>query len=152
MDGGAATGRCSGRRPAVQVSAAPAAPSAAPRPVVKRARQAARLRDAGTSAWRSVAAVFALIAAVLTAPSFLGHFTVFVLAVIIGYYVIGNVAPLAAHAADGGDERDLAASSWSARCCRSADVHSPSRDPRPRGHRHVVASINVFGGFLVPAA
>ena len=36
------------------------------------------------------AAVFALIAAVSPA-SFLGHFTVFALAVVIGYYVIGNV-------------------------------------------------------------
>jgi NAD(P) transhydrogenase subunit alpha len=36
------------------------------------------------------AVVFALIAAVSPA-SFLGHFTVFALAVVIGYYVIGNV-------------------------------------------------------------
>ena len=36
------------------------------------------------------AVAFALIAAV-SPPSFLGHFTVFALAVVVGYYVIGNV-------------------------------------------------------------
>ena len=36
------------------------------------------------------AVVFAVVAAVSPA-SFLGHFTVFALAVVIGYYVIGNV-------------------------------------------------------------
>ena len=36
------------------------------------------------------AVVFGAVAAV-SPPSFLGHFTVFALAVVIGYYVIGNV-------------------------------------------------------------
>ena len=36
------------------------------------------------------AAVFGLVAA-FAPPSFLGHFTVFALAVVVGYYVIGHV-------------------------------------------------------------
>ncbi len=73
--------------PAIQVSAAPVV--AAPAPVAKeppkppdpRRRYAAMLVGA---------VLFALVAAV-SPPSFLGHFTVFALAVVVGYYVIGNV-------------------------------------------------------------
>ncbi|GAA2156936.1 NAD(P) transhydrogenase subunit alpha [Humibacillus xanthopallidus] len=73
--------------PAIQVSAAPvAAPAAA---VVKAPDKPKdpRRRYVGMAIG---AVVFALIAAVSPA-SFLGHFTVFALAVVIGYYVIGNV-------------------------------------------------------------
>jgi proton-translocating NAD(P)+ transhydrogenase subunit alpha len=75
--------------PPVQVSAAPvaapaaaAAPAAEPRPKDPR-RKYALMVLAGL--------VFALVAA--SAPAaFLGHFTVFALAVIVGFYVISNVA------------------------------------------------------------
>ena len=36
-----------------------------------------------------------------------GHFTVFVLACFVGYMVVWNVTPAAAHAADERDQRDL---------------------------------------------
>ena len=75
--------------PAIQVSAAPVAAVAASRQVVKEPDKPKdpRRRYVGMAIG---AAVFALIAAVSPA-SFLGHFTVFALAVVIGYYVIGNV-------------------------------------------------------------
>ena len=76
--------------PAIQVSAAPVAKQPAhgtevvkepPRPRDPRRRYVAMAIGA---------AVFAAVAAV-SPTSFLGHFTVFALAVVIGYYVIGNV-------------------------------------------------------------
>ena len=75
--------------PPVQVSAAPTAPAPAakepappkPPPDPKRKVYVAAL----------VAVLFAL-AATYSPPSFLGHFTVFVLAVFVGYYVISNVS------------------------------------------------------------
>jgi H+-translocating NAD(P) transhydrogenase subunit alpha len=75
--------------PAIQVSAAPVATLAASRQVVKEPDKPKdpRRKYVGMALG---AAVFALIAAVSPA-SFLGHFTVFALAVVIGYYVIGNV-------------------------------------------------------------
>jgi NAD(P) transhydrogenase subunit alpha len=75
--------------PAIQVSAAPVARTPSGKQVVK---EPARPRDPRRRyAGMAVAAlVFGAIAA-LSPPSFLGHFTVFALAVVIGYYVIGNV-------------------------------------------------------------
>ena len=75
--------------PPVQVSAAPAARPGRrssrappkPPPDPRRKVYAAAL----------AAVLFALMAA-YSPPSFLGHFTVFVLAVFVGYYVISNVA------------------------------------------------------------
>ena len=75
--------------PAVQVSAAPVAGPAASAAVVKQPHRPPdpRRRYVGMVIG---AALFGLVAAF--APSdFLGHFTVFALAVVIGYYVIGNV-------------------------------------------------------------
>ena len=74
--------------PPVQVSAAPAAAVAAPvEPKPPKVPMSAnrRLGYMGLAA-----AVFLLIAAVSPAP-FLGHFMVFMLSVVIGFYVIGNV-------------------------------------------------------------
>ena len=74
--------------PAVQVSAAPAAAVAAPaEPKPPKVPMSAnrRLGYMGLAA-----AVFLLVAAVSPAP-FLGHFMVFMLSVVIGFYVIGNV-------------------------------------------------------------
>ncbi len=75
--------------PPVQVSAAPApAPDAAPPEPAKAKRP--------PSPWRvpaliTVSALLFLLLAAFAPPAFLSHITVFVLAVVIGYYVIGNV-------------------------------------------------------------
>ena len=74
--------------PPVQVSAAPAAaaaPVVAPKPEKVPMSANRRLGYLGLAA-----AVFLLIASVSPAP-FLGHFMVFMLSVVIGFYVIGNV-------------------------------------------------------------
>ena len=73
--------------PPVQVSAAPAAAAAVVAPKVEKVPMSAnrRLGYLGLAA-----AVFLLIASVSPAP-FLGHFMVFMLSVVIGFYVIGNV-------------------------------------------------------------
>ena len=74
--------------PPVQVSAAPAAAVAAPvepKPVKVPMSANRRLAYMGLAA-----ALFLLVAAVSPAP-FLGHFMVFMLSVVIGFYVIGNV-------------------------------------------------------------
>jgi H+-translocating NAD(P) transhydrogenase subunit alpha len=75
--------------PAIQVSAAPVAAAVVSKQVVKEPDRPKdpRLKYVGMAVG---AAAFALIAAG-SPPSFLGHFTVFALAVVIGYYVIGNV-------------------------------------------------------------
>jgi NAD(P) transhydrogenase subunit alpha len=73
--------------PPVQVSAAPAAtpPPAEPPPPKKKMSDGTRLSLIG-----GAAAVFLLISAFSPEP-FLGHFMVFALSVVIGFYVIGNV-------------------------------------------------------------
>jgi len=75
--------------PAIQVSAAPVAQTASGTKLVKEPEppKDPRRRYAGMAIG---AVVFGAVAAV-SPPSFLGHFTVFALAVVIGYYVIGNV-------------------------------------------------------------
>ena len=74
--------------PPVQVSAAPAAAVAAPvEPKPAKVPMSANRRLAYMGL---AAAVFLLVAAVSPAP-FLGHFMVFMLSVVIGFYVIGNV-------------------------------------------------------------
>ncbi|MEI2774390.1 MAG: Re/Si-specific NAD(P)(+) transhydrogenase subunit alpha [Tetrasphaera sp.] len=75
--------------PPVQVSAAPAAAPAAaapePKPVKKPMAQSTRL-----GIILALALLFLLLAA-FSPPPFLGHFMVFMLSVVIGFYVIGNV-------------------------------------------------------------
>ena len=73
--------------PPVPVSAAPAVPAAAPAasPVKKPVTAARRYTVAG-----AVAAVFFVLAA-LSPPALQPHLTVFALAIVIGYYVIGHV-------------------------------------------------------------
>ena len=73
--------------PAIQVSAAPVA-----KPAAEGVKEPEQVKDPRRKyVYMAVGAVaFALIAAV-SPPSFLGHFTVFALAVVVGYYVIGNV-------------------------------------------------------------
>ena len=75
--------------PPVQVSAAPAAAAAAvelePKPVKEPMSASTKLGLMGAAA-----IAFLVLAAFSPAP-FLGHFMVFMLSVVIGFYVIGNV-------------------------------------------------------------
>ena len=73
--------------PAIQVSAAPVA-----KPAAEVVKVPEKVKDPRRKyVYMAIGAVaFALIAAFAPA-SFLGHFTVFALAVVVGYYVIGNV-------------------------------------------------------------
>jgi NAD(P) transhydrogenase subunit alpha len=73
--------------PPVQVSAAPAAAAAAP--VVKKEKAPPNPRRRLTMI--GLGALVFLLIAMFSPGSFLGHFMVFMLAVVIGYYVIGNV-------------------------------------------------------------
>lgn len=75
--------------PAIQVSAAPAPAAASGKQVVKEPEPPKDPRRKYV-AMGIGAAVFALVAA-YSPTSFLGHFTVFALAVVVGYYVIGHV-------------------------------------------------------------
>ncbi len=81
--------------PPVQVSAAPqpAQPAAAALPTVTPAELAehARRKQQRRYAWFGLAAVAVGAAVTFSPPSFLGYFTVFALAVVVGFYVISNV-------------------------------------------------------------
>ena len=133
--------------PPVQVSAAPSAPTEPPVPTPQeRAADAARRGQRRSVALALVAVAGDCSGSRSRPAAFLGHFTVFVLAVIVGYYVISNVShslhtPLMAqtNAISGiilvgallqiGDDSALVT---------TLAVVAAS-----------VASINVFGGFLV---
>jgi NAD(P) transhydrogenase subunit alpha len=128
--------------PPVKVSAAPAAPKAEapvrkekPPPDPRRKYYAAGL----------VAVLFAL-AAAYSPTEFLGHFTVFVLAVFVGYYVISNVAhalhtPL------------MAETNAISGIILVGGILQVGNDDTAIAVLAViavlVASINIFGGFLV---
>lgn len=128
--------------PPVQVSAAAAAPEPAavekepPAPPDPRRR----LYAAG------LAAVVFLALATLAPPSFLPSLTVFVLAVVIGFYVIGNVhhalhTPLMS-----------VTNAISGIIVVGAILQAPVDNPAVQviaGVAILLASINVFGGFLV---
>lgn len=75
--------------PPVQVSAAPAAPAAVAAPPV--AKEKPPPNPATRLGVLAVAAAFFLVVAAFSPEPFLGHFMVFMLSVVIGYYVIGNV-------------------------------------------------------------
>jgi NAD(P) transhydrogenase subunit alpha len=75
--------------PAVQVSAAPAAAVALPPPTPAKVKKPANPARNITLLAISAAALLALFW--VSPESFLGHFMVFMLSVVIGYYVIGNV-------------------------------------------------------------
>ena len=84
-------------------------PRRAEDPAVVAARKPPRPRP-GPATPRTLSAIAAaLVVAAVTysPPSFLGYFTVFALAVVVGFYVISGVVALAAHAADVRDQRDL---------------------------------------------
>lgn len=75
--------------PPVQVSAAPASQSAAAAPVVKEEKKPMSTGRRLGVTFAAAAAIFALIA--MSPAALQVHLTVFALAIVIGYYVIGNV-------------------------------------------------------------
>jgi NAD(P) transhydrogenase subunit alpha len=128
--------------PPVQVSAAPAV---APKPPVE--PKPVKVVDPNRKFWLIGigAAAFLLLATILPG-AFLPHFTVFVLAVVIGYYVIGNVhhalhTPLMS-----------VTNAISGIIVVGALLQVPSDNPAIKTIAFVailLASINVFGGFTV---
>lgn len=129
--------------PAVQVSAAPApaAPAAAEPPPEKRPADPRRTYYAAGLA----AVLFGLVAA-WSPPEFLGHFTVFALACFVGYYVISNVA----HALHTPLMSETNAISGIILVGGVLQVGSTNPVVSTLAVLAVlVASINIFGGFLV---
>jgi NAD(P) transhydrogenase subunit alpha len=128
--------------PPVQVSAAPAAPVAEVAPVVEKAPPDPRRR-----LYAAGLAAVLLLALASTAPAyFLPSLTVFVLAVVIGFYVIGNVhhalhTPLMS-----------VTNAISGIIVVGAILQAPIEKPSVQviaGVAILLASINVFGGFMV---
>ena len=127
--------------PPVQVSAAPAKPAAMP---VKEEKPPPDPRRKYVAA--GLAAVLFALAAAYSPSEFLSHFTVFVLAVFVGYYVISNVAhalhtPLMAET-----------NAISGIILVGGILQVGSDNPAIVTLAVVavlVASINIFGGFLV---
>jgi NAD(P) transhydrogenase subunit alpha len=129
--------------PPVQVSAAPAA--AAPAAVVVRPEPKPRDPRRRYAAMGLAAVLFAVVAASSPA-AFLGHFTVFALAVIVGFYVISNVAH-ALHTPLMSETNAI-----SGIILVGALLQIGSEDPVVRTLAFVatvIASINIFGGFAV---
>lgn len=137
--------------PPVQVSAAPAAAApAAPveDPAVRAAREAAAAKAAMRKRLVSsaVAAALVVLAVTFSPASFVGAFTVFALAVVVGFYVISGVShslhtPLMAQT-----------NAISGIILVGALLQIGSTDPLVMGMSFVaasIASINIFGGFLV---
>jgi NAD(P) transhydrogenase subunit alpha len=130
--------------PPVAVSAAPAA---APSPVVERAPAPAPRRNRSVLLVGAGAAAFLLLAPFLP-EAFLPQITVFALAIVIGYYVIGNVhhalhTPLMSET-----------NAISGVIVVGALLQLGTGDPVITVLAFIavlIASINVFGGFLVTA-
>jgi H+-translocating NAD(P) transhydrogenase subunit alpha len=131
--------------PPVSVSAGSPGPVPAPPPRPEAAQRPPADPRRAYAAMGLAAVVFALVATVSPA-SFLGHFTVFALAVIVGYYVISNVThalhtPLMAET-----------NAISGIILVGAILQVGNEDPLVRSlavAATVVASVNVFGGFAV---
>ncbi|WP_036489935.1 MULTISPECIES: Re/Si-specific NAD(P)(+) transhydrogenase subunit alpha [Nocardioides] len=132
--------------PPVQVSAAPAAPVAPvtrPEPEPKKPIDPRRKFFAA-----ALGAVLFALAAAYAPPSFLGHFTVFALAIFVGYYVISNVA----HALHTPLMAETNAISGIILVGGILQVGSDNLAVTVLALVAVlVASINIFGGFLVTA-
>ena len=130
--------------PPVQVSAAPAAPAPAAVPVATEPPKPPDPRRKWYAAGLA-AVLFALVAA-YSPPDFLGHFTVFALAVFVGYYVISNVA----HALHTPLMSETNAISGIIVVGGILQVGSDNLAVTVLALVAVlVASINIFGGFLV---
>ncbi|WP_107773075.1 Re/Si-specific NAD(P)(+) transhydrogenase subunit alpha [Nocardioides sediminis] len=134
--------------PPVQVSAAPAAPAVAPPAPVDGKEVVAKPPPDPRRKWYAAglaAVLFALVAA-YSPPDFLGHFTVFALAVFVGYYVISNVA----HALHTPLMSETNAISGIIIVGGILQVGSDNLAVTVLALVAVlVASINIFGGFLV---
>ncbi|MEZ5094484.1 Re/Si-specific NAD(P)(+) transhydrogenase subunit alpha [Nocardioides sp.] len=136
--------------PPVQVSAAPAAaPVAEPEdPAVRAAREAAEAhsRTQRRLVMSAVAAALVVAAVTWSPPSFTGYFTVFALAVVVGFYVISGVShslhtPLMSQT-----------NAISGIILVGALLQLGSTDLAVTVMSFVaasIASINIFGGFLV---
>ncbi|MFC6707140.1 Re/Si-specific NAD(P)(+) transhydrogenase subunit alpha [Flexivirga alba] len=132
--------------PAVQVSAAPVAhPAAAAQAVAEPPAAPSKYRTPGLL----IGAIALILGMGLVVPSaFLAHFTVFLLAVVVGYYVIGKVrhslhTPLMS-----------VTNAVSGIVVIGALLQLGSSDPTTRAialAAVTLASINVFGGFTVTA-
>lgn len=145
VEGGGATAEIMWPPPPVQVSAAPAAAAqaTAPEPVEKKPIDPRRKLFAA-----GLAAVLFALAAAYSPPSFLGHFTVFALAIFVGYYVISNVA----HALHTPLMSETNAISGIILVGGILQVGSDNLAVTILALVAVlVASINIFGGFLVTA-
>ena len=131
--------------PPVQVSAAPAAAAPAAAPVGPRAEPKPRDPRRKYVAMAAAALLFALVAA--NSPAvFLGHFTVFALAVIVGFYVISNVA----HALHTPLMSETNAISGIILVGGLLQIGSNNTTVAVIGFlATMVASINIFGGFAV---
>ncbi|CAA9374926.1 MAG: NAD(P) transhydrogenase alpha subunit [uncultured Nocardioides sp.] len=131
--------------PPVEVSAAPAVKPAPVRPEPEPKKPADPRRTLVAAALGAV--LFAL-AAAYAPPSFLGHFTVFALAIFVGYYVISNVA----HALHTPLMAETNAISGIILVGGILQVGSDNLVVTVLALVAVlVASINIFGGFLVTA-
>ena len=130
--------------PPVQVSAAPAPTTQQATPVA--ATPPAPRSPARKYAMMAAAGVALLLVGAFSPPTFLGHLTVFALAVIVGFYVISNVShalhtPLMAET-----------NAISGIILVGGILQLGSSDPVIQGIAFVatlVASINIFGGFAV---
>lgn len=129
--------------PPVQVSAAPAA-------VAPPVTAVAAAGKPGHRWWRyaamAVAAALVMLVAAVAPPVFLGHFTVFVLACVVGYYVVWNVTP-ALHTPLMAETNAI-----SGIICVGALLQVGHGGPVGTALAVVaivVASINIFGGFAV---
>lgn len=139
--------------PPVRVSAAPAGPPAGkvepppdPQEVARLAAAVARRRSQRQLVGGALAAVLAVLGMTFAPQAFLGHFTVFIIAVIVGYYVIFNVThalhtPLMAQT-----------NAISGIILVGALLQLGNDNLWVTGFAFIaatVASINIFGGFLV---
>ena len=128
--------------PPVQVSAAPSTAPAPAEPKAPKPPPDPRRRLFGAALG---AVLFALLAA-YAPPAFLGHFTVFALAVFVGYYVISNVAH-ALHTPLMSETNAI-----SGIILVGGILQVGNSDPLITAlavAAVLVASINIFGGFLV---
>jgi NAD(P) transhydrogenase subunit alpha len=76
---------------------------------------------------------------------FIFRLAIFALAVIVGYYVVG-AAPLPAHAADVGHQRDLLGHCGWRPLGRHRSKLAVVRAPPEFGFALTLASVNIFGG------